>query len=229
MNIRVISDRLFIDMMKNCYKCKNDLPIESYNLNRGRKDGYQTCCRECQKENAKKYYKKNRKKCIKVIRINKRQRSLKNYIKIVTEYLNVPCSVCNKVYHPTAMVFDHVLVNEKLRIKKTEGVNVLIREGYSWAKIREEISKCDVKCHNCHFLKTSKEFKYWREISSLVDDYSSLIQKLYSNHKNIYPPDPIELEKSKKEISEKFSEYMNERVETLTKERREKENETKKR
>tara|TARA_Y100000361_G_scaffold130171_1_gene126032 strand:- start:201 stop:857 length:657 start_codon:yes stop_codon:yes gene_type:complete len=218
-----------MNMTKKCYKCKKDLPFELFNLNKGRKDGYQSCCRDCQRETAKKYYKKNRKKCIDVIRINKRQRSLKNYIKIVTEHLNVPCSVCKKVYHPTAMVFDHVLVNEKLRIKKTEGVNVLIREGYGWAKIREEISKCDVKCHNCHFLKTSKEFKYWKEISSLVDDYSSLIQKLYEKQRNIYPPDPIALEKSKKEISKKFSEYMNERVDDLTRKKREENNEAKKR
>ena len=47
--------------------------------------------------------------------------------------------------------------------------------------------------------------------------------------RNIYPPDPIALEKSKKEISKKFSEYMNERVDDLTRRKREENNEAKKR
>ena len=68
---------------------------------------------------------------MKKIMINKRKRALDNYTKLITKYFNKPCRDCGGVYHPSAMVFDHI--NGKSdNIFKTEGVMYLVRNGYSW-------------------------------------------------------------------------------------------------
>ena len=156
--------------------------------------------------------------------INKRRRALENYVKLLIGYLSNPCVDCGKVYHPSAMVFDHVNGKDK-KIYKSEGVMYLVRNGYSWKVIKKEISKCKTRCQNCHFSKTSKQFKHWSEISDLIDDHSSLIKKLYKYNGNFLESSAFN--KQKKEISDKFSEFMLEQVRKVTKERRIKKNDKK--
>ena len=111
-------------------------------------------------------------------------------------------------------------MDEKLRIRKTEGVSVLIREGYSWSRIEKEIAKCEVRCHNCHFLKTSKDFNHWKEISGYIEDYSRLIKKLYEYNGNFSGNGAFN--KQKMEISDKFAEVMSQHSSAVTEKRREK-------
>ena len=189
-------------------------------MNNSRKDKLQSMCKVCQTASNRLRYRKNRKRDQKRCGINKRGRSLQNYIKIITQYLNVPCADCGILYHPSSMVFDHILSSEKLRIRKTEGVNFLIREGYSWKKVKNEIGKCEVRCQNCHFLKTSKDFNYWKEISSYIKDYSGLIKKLYKYKGNFSETDAFK--KQKQEISYKFADAMSQHSTAITKKRKEK-------
>tara|TARA_R110000787_G_scaffold152168_1_gene265972 strand:+ start:1720 stop:2352 length:633 start_codon:yes stop_codon:yes gene_type:complete len=195
--------------IKKCYKCKEVFPETDFNKNKAKKDNLQTSCKGCQRKIAKKYYELNRKRCIGVININKRRRALGHYIEIITNYLNVPCTDCRKVYHPASMVFDHKVGSIK-NIYKNQGVNYLIRDGYSKESITDEIKKCDVRCQNCHYLKTSKDFKHWKEISSLINDYSRIIKKLYRKHWNFFDFDTFKIQK--KEISEKFANTMLEKA-----------------
>ena len=34
--------------------------------------------------------------------------------------------------------------------------------GYGWKRILAEISKCEVRCANCHRRKTARDFKWFR-------------------------------------------------------------------
>ncbi len=45
--------------------------------------------------------------------------------------------------------FDHV------RGEKTTEVSEMVNSNYSWRRVLEEISKCEVVCANCHGLRTS--------------------------------------------------------------------------
>jgi hypothetical protein len=57
------------------------------------------------------------------------------------------CRDCgNKDYR--VLDFDHV------RGKKEGNVGRMIKEGASFFKIREEVRKCEVRCANCHRIKT---------------------------------------------------------------------------
>ena len=67
-----------------------------------------------------------------------------------------------------------------------------------------------MRCQNCHYLKTSKDFKHWKEISSLINDYSRIIKKLYRKHWNFFDFDTFKIQK--KEISEKFANTMLEKA-----------------
>ena len=195
--------------VKKCYKCKKNVPVTDFNKNKARKDSLQTECITCQRQTSKQYYSSNKKRCIEVISINKRRRALENYIEIITKYLNVPCTDCKMVYHPASMVFDHKVGSVK-NIYRNQGVNYLIRDGYSKKSVKEEIDKCDVRCQNCHYLKTSKDYKYWKEIAFLINDYSSIIKKLYKKHWNFFDFDTFKIQKD--EISEKFSNAMLEKA-----------------
>ena len=207
--IRPANYKATMQRVKKCYKCKKNIPLTGFNKNKARKDNLQTSCIVCQRQTSKKYYGLNRKRCINVIGINKRRRALENYIEIITKYLNVPCTDCKKVYHPASMVFDHRVDSVK-NIYRNQGVNYLIRDGYSKKSIKEEIDKCDVRCQNCHYLKSSKDYKHWREIAFLINDYSSIIKKLYKKHWNFFDFDTFKIQKD--EISEKFSSAMLEKA-----------------
>ena len=200
--------------LKKCYKCKKLLQTKKFNKNKTKKDKLQPSCKICQRKVAGTYYRKNKKRCIKIIGINKRKRALGNYIEIITKHLNVPCADCKKVYHPSSMVFDH-----KIGSLKKEGVNFLVKSGYSKKAIQEEIDKCEVRCQNCHHLKTSKDFNHWKEIAFLINDYSSIIKKLYKKHWNFFDFSTFKIQKN--EISKKFSSAMLEKAHLEMKKKKE--------
>lgn len=163
--------------IKHCYSCKLNLPVEFFSKNRGRKDGFQSSCKKCQTKKNREYYKKNKKRCIQVISTNKRIRALKNYMKVLTRYFNKPCVDCKTMYHPASMVFDHMR-------NKNDGVGTLIRDGHSWSVVKREIDKCEVRCQNCHFLKTFREHKHWNEISDSIEFYYNAIKNIDNIEKN---------------------------------------------
>lgn len=53
--------------------------------------------------------------------------------------------------------FDHVRGEKSFNIG-----NAISGSHRSWKKILEEISKCDVRCSNCHRKKTAKQFDWYK-------------------------------------------------------------------
>lgn len=71
-------------------------------------------------------------------------------IKKIIEYLlEHPCVDCGEK-HPIKLTFDHVRGKKLFNISESVCV-------YKWDTIKKEIDKCDVRCHNCHNLKTATE------------------------------------------------------------------------
>lgn len=61
-----------------------------------------------------------------------------------------PCIDCGES-NPIVLEFDHV------KGDKVDAISEMINH-YGIVKIKEEISKCEVRCANCHRIKTAKQF-----------------------------------------------------------------------
>jgi len=72
------------------------------------------------------------------------QRRKKETRKWLWKYKNeLKCSKCLE-HHPAIIDFHH------REGKKEKGVAQMIIDGYSIERIKQELSKCDVLCSNCH-------------------------------------------------------------------------------
>lgn len=65
-----------------------------------------------------------------------------------------PCVDCGQYFHkfPQCLDFDH-----KDRATKTSGISVMGNRAYSLERIKNEMDKCELRCANCHRVKTVLE------------------------------------------------------------------------
>lgn len=80
----------------------------------------------------------------KIILKNERAKFIRNY------FLNHPCVDCG-ISNPVVLEFDH-----KNSEKKEFNVGSILYSS-SMTKIMNEINKCEVRCSNCHRIKTAKQ------------------------------------------------------------------------
>ena len=81
---------------------------------------------------------------------NKRIRTAENKA-YRNNYLKThPCVDCGEG-NPVVLEFDHV------RGVKKQELSRMWTTGYSLETIKKEIEKCEVRCRNCHAIKTAKQ------------------------------------------------------------------------
>lgn len=147
---------------KRCSICKKPKLTKLFSKNKRRRDGLQTHCKECNKKHSSKYYKKNRIYHRKRVILQKQALRQRNSL-FLWKYLSThPCIDCGNT-NPVVLEFDHV------RGEKIAPVSKLARDAWSLDSLKEEIAKCDVRCANCHRLKTAKDFKWYGSIAQLVE------------------------------------------------------------
>lgn len=71
-----------------------------------------------------------------------------------------PCVDCG-IDDPRVLHFDHV------RGEKSRAVSDLVRRYHSLKRVQEEIKKCDVRCANCHAIKTATDFGYYKLLEEI--------------------------------------------------------------
>ena len=71
------------------------------------------------------------------------------------------CIDCGYAAHAEALQFDHIDNNKKASVSN------LIRSDYSWVTIMTEINKCEIRCANCHAVKTSQRKRVLEAYSSI--------------------------------------------------------------
>ena len=113
----------------------------------------QNICRDCQKRKSKEHYYANKESYI--ARNKKRAKHKQEY---VINYLeNNPCVDCGE-QNIICLEFDHINRDEKsFTIGAYMGNDIRFD-----SKIKEEIDKCEVRCSNCHRIKTAKEVNSYR-------------------------------------------------------------------
>lgn len=142
--------------MKVCCICKRKKIEKNFYKNSSRRDGLQTFCKNCSKKLSHKIYtslsKKDKEKRIKrVLLLKKRNRQfLWDYLK------KHPCVDCG-LDNPVVLEFDHLK-------DKIGNIAELAHKGCSIQTLSNEIAKCEVRCANCHRIKTAKQFKYYKNI-----------------------------------------------------------------
>lgn len=142
-------------MAKKCPRCSRRLPIADFNwkIKNVRRATY---CKDCSREYIRDHYKKNRKYYLKKARKRNLEVRQKAYEYLWPYLMSHPCVDCGET-DILVLEFDH-----KDRTSKSEDVSRIIRRAGPLRQLIEEISKCDVRCANCHRRKTEKERNSWK-------------------------------------------------------------------
>ena len=142
-------------MKKICTKCNQELDINLFSRKGNYKDGsfkYQCVCKQCSKIYKDEHYKRNKTKYIEKIADYKKAQRDKNLIKLIEFFKLNPCVDCGE-NNPLVLEFDH-LYDKKYTISKK------LSAGLNWESLLKEINKCEVRCSNCHKIKTAYQYNW---------------------------------------------------------------------
>ena len=143
-------------MQKKCNRCHKVKPVSEFNWRWKALGEKQRTCRDCQKEQKKEWYSRN-KEAHKANMYSQKVDKKEAARQYVWQYLAThPCVDCGE-RDPLVLEFDHVRGIKKYTISQ------LVMSGYGLKTIQAEISKCQVRCRNCHVRKTHKEQGSWRD------------------------------------------------------------------
>lgn len=134
--------------MKFCSSCSTEKKVTEFGLKNKEKKIYQSKCKACQREYAKLHYGNNisyyKEKALRHNKINTETNKQK-----IIEYLEChPCVDCGET-DLDVLEFDH---NER---QPEYRVTTLLN--WSWKRIEQEISECQIRCANCHLKRTRKQ------------------------------------------------------------------------
>lgn len=136
--------------VKKCSKCKLQFTFDNFQKCKTGKFGLYSYCKSCSK--IQQTANKNS------IYSNREYR--RNILMLFTiSYLkNHGCIDCGKTDY-RCLEFDHV---DGVKYKE---ISKIIQGGYSLTTLKNEITKCEVRCANCHRRKTIKQFNYFSYIN----------------------------------------------------------------
>lgn len=138
--------------MKTCTKCGLEQPLENFNKSSKNKDGKHSYCRVCQSG----HYKDNKETHLANVTKNK-SRYQKSARDIMVDAMSMGCVDCGNT-DIRVLEFDHISGT------KTRGVASMASRGWTLEKIKSEIAKCEVRCRNCHAIKTYERIGYtWHD------------------------------------------------------------------
>ena len=164
--------------MKLCSTCKKSKPKKDFYRNKAKKDGRQYSCKLCQKNYHKnKWYISKKKERIEQVKAYKLHKRRVNYRRVIKDYFSKGCIDCGQK-DIRVLEFDHVRgVKKRLKHRRGEGVSYLLMSGYSWSVVKAEIDKCEVRCCNCHKLRTYKQFNYLKNLQDIVESYFNNLEQ----------------------------------------------------
>lgn len=134
-------------MKKRCGRCHKILASSKFRISR-RDKSYQSYCILCDKAYHKEHNKRQR-----AGQIRRRKEKLLLKTAYILQYLKIhPCIDCGEL-DPLVLEFDHLNPSDK-----RANIALLITSGNGIAQLLAEITKCVVRCSNCHRRKTAQQF-----------------------------------------------------------------------
>lgn len=147
-------------MKKKCTKCNIEKEVDEYYKEKRANDGYRSECKKCTSLRSYNRYHSNeiirQQKLASAKEYHRAQRT--EYQKKILSILKTSgCIDCGES-NPIVLDFDHV------KGIKLGGISRMALDHKPWHVIEQEIAKCEVRCANCHRIKTAKERNYYRDI-----------------------------------------------------------------
>lgn len=140
--------------MIQCNKCGVNKPNENFHFRNKKENIRRNTCKSCSSKYKKDHYNKNRAKYIKKAKERNKNIREENRQKLFKYLSDKSCIDC-KESNILVLEFDH-------RDPSKKNFNVTNSLDSSWSTILKEINKCDIRCSNCHTIKTHKQFNTHR-------------------------------------------------------------------
>lgn len=139
-----------VGRLRRCYACGEWKPLHDFSFRKRRTGERQGYCRACQAAYRRDHYCRNRPAYIERAMAQVKQRR-EEQVRVLHEYLRThPCVDCSET-NIGLLEFDHVD-----SAAKEMDIGVMLGRR-PWAKILDEIAKCDVRCANCHRKRTAAQ------------------------------------------------------------------------
>jgi hypothetical protein len=151
---------IYEDRMRRCARCGLLKTADNFGLKDQRRGTRKSYCRPCARDYGRRHYRQNRTAYVRRARARTvRERAVVQ--QKVAEYLTgrrcVDCGERDIV----VLEFDH-----RDGEKKRANVARLVLSG-SWEAVALEIEKCDVRCVNCHRLRTARQFRWTAKLAGM--------------------------------------------------------------
>ena len=140
---------------KQCSKCKKDKGKEEFVKKSSSKDGYASACKLCTRKSVNRHYSNNVDYYVKKAKKNSDILLEENRPHVLAYLEANPCVDCGESNLLT-LDFDHINPDEK-----SYTVSRMVKD-FKWETILKEIEKCEIRCANCHRIRTANQFGYWK-------------------------------------------------------------------
>lgn len=143
-------------MKKICSGCSQERDTErDFAWKNKAKGTRQRWCRLCQAEANSRHYQNNKQVYLDRAITRNALVNAENKQRLYVYLSSHPCVDCGQT-DIRVLEFDHVRGN------KSASITTLLKKATSWKAIENEITKCEVRCVNCHRVKTSEKGHWWR-------------------------------------------------------------------
>lgn len=144
-------------LTKWCGTCSQLRSVDEFNRRRRSKDGLQTLCRQCSNARSRRYYAENQAEHAKAVTERNRRWKVELHRRVLTYLAVHPCVDCGCT-DVRVLEFDHLG-------DKEFGIAQMIGSANSWARIVREIAKCNVRCANCHRIRSYEVRPSYRSVA----------------------------------------------------------------
>ena len=133
-----------------CTKCGEHRDLSVFRVRRGK---HEQPCKKCYLEYGRRHYQNNKQYYID--KADKRNAAVRQEVRALVEryLLDHPCLDCGNT-DPRVLEFDHVRGTKKYNISEMQN------QRFSVKALFEEIAKCEVRCANCHRIKTHQQLQW---------------------------------------------------------------------
>ncbi|QBD79013.1 hypothetical protein EPA93_24725 [Ktedonosporobacter rubrisoli] len=143
-------------MKKVCPGCSQERDVEEdFRWKHKARGIRQRWCKFCQAEANRRHYQNNKQVYLNRAVVRNTYVNNENKQRLYAYLLAHPCIDCGNT-DIRCLDFDHVSDNKACDISK------MLNRALSWSIIEAEITKCEVRCANCHRLKTLERSQQWR-------------------------------------------------------------------